>query len=129
MNWWQQLILRRYETHGLADKHVASMACLAEILGGHWQVFAYEQERAVFILGRSRQYPEAGEVHMWADGGNLLKAIRQFMRDAWSHSDYPVLTGVVMNSRLERCIRRFGWRVIGVGVHGERYWMAQRYAS
>jgi hypothetical protein len=124
MNWWQDLIYRRYETYGLANRVESALACLAEIKSGRWQVFTYES--SVFILGRSLEYPEVGEVHMWAENSNLLRVTRQFMRDAWRHSNYPVLTSMLLDIRMERLVKRLGWKLIGIGALGERYWMIRR---
>jgi hypothetical protein len=126
--WWQSLIVERYETHGLADKTTAARDCLEQINAGMWQVFAYERERVVFIVGCSTQYG-AGEVHVWAQDGNLLRAGRLFMRDVWAHSHYIALVGAFLDRRAERFAQRFGWYMVGTGDHGARYWMTTRVAS
>jgi hypothetical protein len=128
MNWWQSIILERYETHGLADKINAASACLEEIASGRWMVFGYERERVVFIVGRGSEYG-AGEVHVWSRDGDLLRAGRLFMRDVWQHTYYIALIGMFLDARVERYAQRFGWQAVGTGHHGERFWMVTRVAS
>lgn len=127
LTWWQALILDRYETHGLAPKGPAATACLDEIAAGRWRVFAYERERVVAIVGPCSMYG-AGEVHIWADGGNLLGAGRQFMAEVWRHCDYIALVGMFVNPRVEKYAQRLGWMPIGQDDNA-RYWMATRVAS
>jgi hypothetical protein len=129
MMWWQRMILERYETHGLMDKQPAAEQCLKEIEQGRWQVFAYELENVVFIVGPSN-HVGVGHVHVWAHEGNLLRAGHKFMAEVWAHSDYISLVAIVMDSRVERFAQHLRWSLVDThSLIGERYWIAWRRAT
>lgn len=127
LTWWEHLIVCKYETHGLTEKGPAALACLSEIAAGRWRVFAYERERTVAIVGPCNMCG-AGEVHIWADGGNLLRAGRIFMGEVWDHVPYIGLIGMFANPRVEKLAQRLGWQPIGEDANAH-YWMATRVAS
>lgn len=128
MNWWEELILTNYQTYGLADKYDAAGQCLDEIRMGKWRVLTYPRERGVVIVGDTN-VPGVGTVHIWADGGNLLRFGRLFMHDIWEQMPYLCLVGAIMDRRVERFAKWLGFTYFCSGALGERYWTITRKAS
>lgn len=129
MTWYEAMILERYTSHGLASPqmtHAAAVDCVAQIRLGWWQVFEYPEERVVAIVGNIEGH---GEVHIWADGGNLLRFGRLFMRQVWEQTPYIELMGAFMDPRMERFATWLGWTYRRTGVFGQRYWSIKRVAS
>ena len=126
LSWYEHVILQKYNCHGLLPPEYtleAAVLCIAQIRLGWWQVFDYPRERVVAIVGGP------GEVHIWADGGNLLRFGLLFMRDVWAHTTYLTLTGIFMDPRMERYATRLGWKYSHTGELGQRYWSISRKSS
>lgn len=93
--WWQRAILERHDA-------VSGASVLLDICVGNWSV--YEYDRVVFFV---RPIGDIGWVHVFSEGGNLLRATRLFMEDAVG--DFKMLAARVTVPHIGALAERFGW--------------------
>ena len=116
------IIKKKVDPEGFPiDKSVLMREAVKRVARGQDLVFQFGT--VVFTLSRDRQ-----EVHLYADnaGCTLLSATAQFMRDVWPFARGDYLVAPILNPRVEKLAKRFGWLSMGKLASGHSLYMIRR---
>jgi hypothetical protein len=81
---------------------------LAEFLASRLcNQFVFQYGDVVFTVSKDSHI-----VHIYADesGHGLMGAAAKFMSDVWPATGFEFLAAPILNSRLQKCVIRFGWK-------------------
>jgi len=111
------------EGYPIPRARLVRQACGRLRLGLDW---TFQYDCVLFTVSKDKY-----EVHLYAlnSGMHLLSAVAKFMSQVWQTVPTDYLIAPILNPRVERLAKRFGWQSIGKLPWGHKLYVIRRPAQ